>query len=234
MAVPDEYVAVWSRVSIALDDQPAVEYQDVTWIQSGELYCDLRVPLAERLGADVSDVVSFAGDCISEPPCLRWTHQLELDREPGPGSLAGVDVGEVWWDGADLIERGSFEGADGPIVYTEVWRRLDPGDGMLLALASVDGAGRMVVVGDHALVVVDERGADLEAPTGTYRARYQRRSGARWVVHSSLGEVGEWPDPPTADSVDTSGGEIEWNGRRWTVVESRPVPVLAPVVEGPQ
>ena len=227
MAVPDEYVAVWSRVSIALDDQPAGEYQDVTWMQSGELYCDLRVPLTALVGADVSEVVSFAGDCISESPCLRWTHELELDRDPGPGSLAGVDVGEVWWDGADLIERGSFEGPDGPVVYTEVWRRLDPGDGRLLALASVDGAGRMVVLGDHALVVVDERGSDLDASAGSYRARYQHRSATGWSVHSSLGEVGEWPDPPTVDGGAASGAEIEWNGRRWTVIESRPIPVGA-------
>ena len=242
MAVPEEYIGIWSRVSIALDDAAPSETQSVTWIQSGELYCDLRVPLDQLSGADPAACMSFAGDCISLPPRLRWTHCQELEREPGPDSLAGVDEGEVWWSvageiGSDLIEQGQFDGPLGPdgvavpIVYTEVWHRVDPGPGDVLALAAVDGTSRLVVVGSHALVVSDGRTADA-ATAGEYLARYQYLGDdGLWVTVSSIGDVSGLPDPPVFGPQPAGdlavGSEPEWAGRTWTVIETRAIPALA-------
>ncbi|CAN5430960.1 hypothetical protein BH10ACT3_BH10ACT3_15560 [soil metagenome] len=221
MAVPEEYVAIWARATIAFDDEPPGETQDVRWVQTGQLYCDLRV------GRDGDDDVSFAGDCTAlEPredspspgvPRLRWSHELELERDAGPDTLAGVDEGAVWWDGDDLIERGTFDGPDGPITYTEVWQRLDPGEGVRLALASTDGTGRMAMLGDHCLTVCDDRVADAGVVSGQYLARYQVRTDGEWVTELSLGDVSELPPTPVGEFVE--GELLEWAGRSWSVIE---------------
>jgi len=236
MAVPDQYVAAWSRVSIALDGSPAGETADVRWIQTSELFCDLRL---ERDGA-----VSFGGTCtaidpVEHGPCpgrprLRWSHELQLGPVAGPVTLAGVDEGAVWWDEGDLIERGIFDGPSGPIPYTEVWRRLDPGDGPLMALASTDGSGRMVMVGSHCLTICDERVCGSEGMTGEYLARYQVRRADGWVTELALGDVAGLPDPPEGELF--TGDLLQWAGRTWSVVEHGMVPAahLSHTVGTPQ
>ena len=230
MAVPEEYVAVWARETIGFDDGPAGETEDVRWIQTSELYTDLRL---ERGG---DGAVSFGGTCTAIDPTengpspglprLRWSHELELERDAGSDTLAGVDEGAVSWEDGDLIERGSFDGPNGPIVYTEVWRRLDPGSGPCMALASTDGTSRLAMLGSHCLTICDERVAGPDGTTGEYLARYQVRGSDGWVDELSLGQVDVLPDPPEGELI--VGDLIHWAGRTWLVVEYGPVPGPVP------
>ncbi|MEA2825941.1 MAG: hypothetical protein QOG43_380 [Actinomycetota bacterium] len=131
-------------MSLALDGGEAHEPADALWLQAPLHFADLRTDLTT--GAVHS---CFAGTTAWFAPVLRWTHEIDLD--PRPRGVAD-DVGQVSWDGDDLLERGvfAFPGTDGPVPYVERWRRL-AGDRPVVATV---GAGRIrVVAGAHALEV---------------------------------------------------------------------------------
>jgi putative spermidine/putrescine transport system substrate-binding protein len=150
---PADLTGAWRRASIAIGGGPPSEPASVVWLQVGEVYADLRVPL-DTAGAQAS----FAGWTTWEAPTLRWIHDLDLDPS------GGDDVGTLDRAGDELVERGTSAGPDGPVPYTEVWRRL-PGSGPPhVARRREDGLGLLVRTGAHALAVLDER--SLAAPSG--------------------------------------------------------------------
>ena len=115
--VPDRFQGAWRRVSIAVDRGPPTEPASVVWVQASSAYADLRLP--DDPGATT---MSFAGTTRWDDPFLRWEHALDLE------ATSGEDVGEVSWDGTDLVESGSFVSDGRPVGYVEVWR-LQPGSG---------------------------------------------------------------------------------------------------------
>lgn len=157
--IPEAFVGAWQRVSIALGDEPASAGAHVMWVQGWSAYADIRVPLVA--GGDGLDC--FAGHTSWEPPCLRWGHDIDL----AGGPAAVTDVGFVEWDGADLIERGTFVIDGAEVAYVEVWRKL-PATGGLVVEMTDDGFTH-VQVGEHALTIVDER-----ATTGQFSATYRQ------------------------------------------------------------
>jgi hypothetical protein len=214
--VPEEFVGAWVRRSISLGGAPHAEWEDVVWIQADEHFADLRLP---RAGATPPDGVapepwSFSGTTTWDPPTLTWHHSLDTRRVPGSGDPLASDHGDVVWRTGDpscgeLVETGHF----GDVPYEEVWvRRVAPCAGDVLVLERPDGRGRLVRVGDHSIVVCDDR------PAGGFAARYDQWDGAEWVAVRTLGspdglptpaDPGEWMPParvPVAADQRGAGG----------------------------
>jgi hypothetical protein len=178
---PERLAGAWRRVSLAVGDGPASEPASVVWLQAGDRYADLRVPTDPD-----GTPASFAGTTSWHDPFLHWAHELDLD--PSGGS----DVGHLRQDGDDLVETGTAAGPDGPVGYTEVWRRLPGSDGPHLAMTREDGRGTLVRTGDHVLTVVDDRPAG-----GAHRACYRTATVHGWTVALVLGPGAEHlPGPP--------------------------------------
>jgi hypothetical protein len=157
--IPDEFIGVWQRVSIALGDGPAEEPAQVFWLQGRSAYADIRVPA----DGTANGLDCFAGHTTWEPPYLRWSHDIDL----AGGPAATVDTGRIEWDGDDLVETGVFtiDGADVP--YVEVWRKQSDVSSQVVEVT--DAGFTRVEIGEHALTVLDER------PDGGHlSARYQR------------------------------------------------------------
>ncbi|HET6953542.1 MAG TPA: hypothetical protein VFI47_24400 [Acidimicrobiales bacterium] len=182
--IPAPFRGAWRRVSLSVDGGPPIEPSDVVWVQSASAYADLRVPRPGH--ADRHPPASFAGITTWRDPHLHWRHDVDLDVDPisaGGAAPAGGDVGRVWWDGADLVETGTFGTGDRGTPYVEVWRRLPGSGGPTDDWASPDGTRRFVQAGDHAITVADGRAAG-----GRYRACYRRRRAGAWTVELALGD----------------------------------------------
>jgi hypothetical protein len=103
------------------------------------------------------------------------------------------------------------------VPYVETWRRRAD-SGPVLALATVDGRGRVVRVGDHSVTVLDER-TRLSGGGDGFRAAYHVRQAGRWVTALGLGpRAEEIPPPPETPA----GGqrELRLGGRDWYVLDS--------------
>lgn len=195
--LPQRFRGAWKRVSLAVDGAPPAEHADVVWLQTERAYADLRVP---HFGyGDIVAPLSFAGTTTWADPFLRWSHDLDLDPERGPGD---ADVGKVRWDGDDLVESGEIVDGDRTVTYVEVWRRLPDGGGGCESHWSDDGSCLVVRVGDHALSVADERSGG-----GCYRACYRTRHDGGWFVELALGSgATDLPTPPATDARDPAMG----------------------------
>lgn len=166
--LPPRFVGAWQRRSIALDGGEPFESHHVIWLQGPSLHADLRCPLGPGGG-----FTCFAGTTHWDAPFLRWRHEIELAQ------AAGDDVGEVSWDGEDLVEQGTF----GTTRYREVWRRVGPAGAPVAEVRAVSSI--VVTVGPHRLAVVDQRPRG-----GEFRATY-------WVGNEVARCIGA-PLPPTA------------------------------------
>ncbi len=198
---------MWTRLSLALDGGEPFENQLVVWAQASSGYADIRTPLRSADDDPVAGPVSFAGTCAWDGTSLHWTRTIDLD----PGEH--LDIGAITWEGADMIEQGSFPFGGKVSPFVEVWRRL-PGDASpRLVLTCASPPGQLVRVGDHCVVVVDER-----AEGGAFRAAYRRSVGDAWVTETSIGDGATLPVPPAIDLAD--GESVELAGSRWTVLES--------------
>ncbi len=162
---PFDVHGAWARHSVSIDGSVAFETQRVYWLQAGDFYADLRVPFV----AD-APTSCFSGHSGWDGGRYRWTHELDL-----AGSDA-IDIGELTWDGARLVERGVL----GTMPYEEVWVRLPGGDGDAEATASAGAC--YVRVGDHAITIVDGR-----ARGGSFEASYQVRVGSDWEISATIG-----------------------------------------------
>ncbi len=98
---------------------------EVHWLQAGALHVDLRLPEGMPEGARLSDLDAaglravaraegFAGVTSVERGVCTWTRRINWR-----GPLDGPDVGALFFEGGDLVERGVF--AD----YAELWRRVE-------------------------------------------------------------------------------------------------------------
>jgi hypothetical protein len=183
---PDLVQGAWTRRSASIDGGPHFETQLVVWLQAGTCYADLRIPLHPD-----ADHRCFTGRSFWEGDAYRWTHHLDLETVNGVPSPAIDDVGELTWVDDTLVERGMFPSQDGPIPYEEIWARLPEGDGSWKALEAPDGC--LVRVGDHAITVVDHRGAG-----GDFAACYRTLGPDGWRVEAGIGAADALPCPDDA------------------------------------
>src|SRR5690242_18681980 len=120
VAVPAPFTGGWRRVSMAVGDEPPAESMDVWWLQAPTQHADLRTPLQGGTGDDA--VLSFAGTTTWDGAWLTWTPDLTLVASDEP------DTGLISWDGADLMEAGTFTADGSTVPYVERWRRLPDSD----------------------------------------------------------------------------------------------------------
>ncbi|MCW2785275.1 MAG: hypothetical protein JWP74_1792 [Marmoricola sp.] len=184
--IPAEFTGGWVRSGISLDGLPPVEDAVVWWLQAPVRHADLRLPVADQ-----EPPTSFAGVTTWDGSALTWSRELDLEH------YDGVDVGTTSWDGADLLESGTFQGDDGSSVsYVERWVRLPGSSEPLCALSQ--GAVRLVRAGDYAITVSDER-----ASGGLFTATAWTLVGDEWQVHHTLPGVPLAPAPPAPDGHTT-------------------------------
>lgn len=170
-------------------------------MQGRRAFADLRVPATDEMPSGLPPAACFAGTTESLPGRLRWRHELDLAPD------GAEDEGDVAWDGDVLVERGTFVLDGRPVPYEERWHRLPGADGPVAALAAPDG--RLVRVGDHALVV--------RRVGGTLAAAALERRGGAWQVVLRLGDQDGLPRPP--DDVPPVGTSLELGDAEWVVTE---------------
>jgi len=181
---------------MAVDGGDPEEPARVLWLQAGEAFADLRVPID---GA--GPVEAFAGRTSWELPRLTWHHTLDWR-----GGFAGYDCGDVHWRGGALVERGTFHDEGGAHEYEEVWDRVDPADQYVVLAAE---AAIIVQVGIHSLAL-----RDLRASGGTFDVRAaQWSAGEGWRDTYVFGAGGELP--PALVAMEREG---------WSVTESSRTP----------
>ncbi|HKT02701.1 MAG TPA: hypothetical protein VJT31_24485 [Rugosimonospora sp.] len=176
--------------------EPAV----VWWLQAGSAYCDLRLP-----HDGVDQVMCFAGTTTWDGLRLTWHREVELDPS------LWEDVGDVGWDGPDLIETGSVGSAGAEIGYVERWQRLPGSDHDLLAL-HCDG-GRIVRTGRYALTILDgcQSGGDFAAVAW-------RLENDDWAARFSWPPDAVAPAPP-ADIPRKGETVVLRDGSEWIIDE---------------
>jgi hypothetical protein len=160
-SVPAQYHGVWSRLSLRDADGSFDTATRVRWLQTGSLYCDLRVPAdrpdmhGARCLEDLDDPQlrwlaaqqGFAGTLQVEHDICRW--HRNIDYQPDCGR---ADVGRMRFADDVLVEDGVYAN------YREQWQRLDGSDGDLAALELVgesDGTGELCARGGCLVVSGD-------------------------------------------------------------------------------
>ena len=191
----------WVRNGISVDGAPPAEDVLVWWLQAPSKHCDLRLPYQGTDG-----LMSFAGTTTWHDPRLTWSPELELDPS------VFEDVGVITWDGADMIETGSYAGAGRDIGYVERWQRLPGSDAELLALSRP--GGRIVRTGPYAMTIVDAR-----PDGGQFAAVAWTLDGDGWSVHHC------WPPgaaaaPPPVQLDPATATVLLADGVEWTVDEA--------------
>ena len=123
----------WVRTLLTTAGGQRDDTTEVTWLQAGALYVDLRGP-AGAVSA------GFAGRLVADGPYAHWLRTIDLQ----PPS-ATPDQGHLDADGDLLVETGR----DGS--YVERWRRTSrPTDPVAaVALRHNDFHAVLVRVGDH-------------------------------------------------------------------------------------
>jgi hypothetical protein len=180
---PDLVHGAWMRRSASIDGGPHFETQLVVWLQAGTCYADLRVPFHPD-----ADQRCFTGRSFWDGDGYRWTHHLDLEAANGVSSAAADDLGYLSWIDGALVETGVFPTPGGPVPYEEIWVRLPEGDGRWLAMERPDGC--LVRVGDHAITVVDRRGAG-----GEFAACYRVLGRRGWGIEAAIGAADGLPGP---------------------------------------
>ncbi len=172
---PDAFAGLWRRRSLQLGDAPPSEPAAVHWIQWGDHYLDVRVPIAEP--SPFCGPGTFGGTTTWADPVLTWHHAI--DSEPG----AAADEGTVRWLTDDVIEERGVAVLDGvDVPYVEVWARVGgrPGTGRHWATA----AGALAVeAGPHRVA------ATVRADGAWAGARSELRSGVGWEVVDAVGDA---------------------------------------------
>jgi hypothetical protein len=197
-----QFVGAWRRRSIAIDGGAHEEPADVLWLQAGNAFADLRVPIEADATPD-----AFAGITTFEAPALTWHHTLDWN-----GGFADYDCGVVEWSCEDLIERGEFERDGSNHEYEEIWQRIDPGPvGVVLTATH----SMMVRVGRHCLAMRDRRRVG-----GQFDVRHAQMAGIEWNDVHVLGDGAELAHLPVVLPAEwTVGSEVVVDGAHWRVAE---------------
>lgn len=198
-------------------DGEARDGADVLWLQAGEWYADLRIPVADGGGA----VEAFAGPATWLDPVLCWAHELDW-LGTFPQDVGHLErIAAVGTAPAGLIERGSTDVDGRAVDYVEEWACISPPDPLFLVAGRVDdGDGEracLVQVGHHAIVMVDARGVG-----GGFGVRREERVAGVWTVvfERIVGRL------PGGSLVPGAGSHVDGRPRSMVSVGDRMLPVL--------
>jgi len=157
MSVPKELVGAWRRSGILVDGNRVVDYSDVIWLQTPEVFADIRLPIDPNLvpqpGVAVPDFFydsfAFAGTTDWETPTITWNHALDSNPD------SGADSNRIEWARGVALEHGVAPSGDVDVPFTEEWLRMTDDDVTWSAVLESDFA--RVEVGNWAIEVRDER-----------------------------------------------------------------------------
>jgi hypothetical protein len=145
---------LWRRSLLLTADGEADTTTDVTWLQAGALYVDLRRPSAVRVPSYVrclrdldratactlAGIEGFAGRLGADGPWARWERLVDLQ----PPS-ATPDEGRLVAENGHVVETGRH------VAYVEHWHRAPghsgPVAGLLLCETTTRAIGVLVRVG---------------------------------------------------------------------------------------
>jgi hypothetical protein len=145
---------LWRRSLLLTADGDADTTTDVTWLQAGDLYVDLRLPSAMPVPSHVrclrdldrttasalAATEGFAGRLLADGPWARWERLVDLQ----PPS-ATPDEGRLVAENGHVVETGRH------VRYVEHWHRtpgpIGPVAGLLLRETSTLEMGVLVRVG---------------------------------------------------------------------------------------
>jgi hypothetical protein len=146
---------VWRRTLLIDSEGNRDDTSDVTWLQAGSYFVDLR-RLSKPPSFDPTDGVAlmtanqrewamsqeaFAGTLLSDGGVFQWQRSIDL-RPPGPVP----DAGRLRWSGDMLVETGLH------VDYVEHWVRQPTSDERVWAIWLHDGDERgalLMRVGDY-------------------------------------------------------------------------------------
>jgi hypothetical protein len=165
--VPAALTGLWRREEIFAPEGFRDTTTRVFWLQTSRYYADIRVPLDRPIqpgarGFDdypdenliaLARVQGFAGVLTAADGVCLW--RRDLDYQP-PGEIPDEARFEI--EGDRMVEMGIHA------EYTEIWRRVPGGEGVLAAFVRDESPGGMLVIaGDHFLEI---RGRDEPPPDG--------------------------------------------------------------------
>jgi hypothetical protein len=146
---------VWRRMLLIDSAGNRDDTSDVTWLQAGSCFLDLR-RLSKPPSFDPTSGVAgmtanqrawamsqqaFAGTLFSDADVFQWQRCIDL-HPPGPVP----DTGRLRWSADMLVETGLH------VDYLEHWARVPTSDEAVWAMWLRDGDGRgalLMRVGDH-------------------------------------------------------------------------------------
>jgi allophanate hydrolase len=168
---PDTRLTGCWRRSLLVTADGADSTTDVTWLQAGELYVDLRLPtstpalphvrclrdLDRATACALVGIEGFAGRLGADGPWARWERLIDLQP-----SSASPDEGRLVDEGDRVVETGRHGD------YFEHWHRAagptSPVAALLLRETSTGAVGVLVRVGDD---VAWARGRVRPLPPGS-------------------------------------------------------------------
>lgn len=179
----------------------APDFEDHTtrvhWIQVGEDYADVRVPLARpKLGAsqcladldvatllDLAQAEGFAGHVFLKENTCTWVREINWHGTP-----EGTDIGAISFD-----EIGKMIEAGVEADYTELWQNRDGAPEASFRFATAAYAGQLVVRGAEFVLAIGSRDKpnskqalmDLNAGSVSEHVRQ---------LFDGVHAVGEWRD----------------------------------------
>ncbi len=178
MAVDRDLVGAWTRSRLVVDGTPCADVCKVLWLQTIDLYADIRVPCragaapAKGPAAVFARPWAFAGTATWDPPVMTWHHQLDSMLQPN------VDSNPLERDGDLLVESGRFKWAGLWIPFREEWRRLSRSDDVVGA--EVQTRRIQVTIGAWRIDVEDDR------PSGNFRATWHDFKDGTWRPTGSI------------------------------------------------
>lgn len=196
--LPVEFIGLWQRVELIVDDEIVHGAGQSWWFQGAEHFLDVRAAGATLQSEAFGGVTTWEADTAT----LRWSHDLDLHPDPSD------DHGRVEWRDGDLIEHGVAEQFGNEIAFSEVWRRhVDPATPIHIA-ERTSGIGRMAVCGSRAAIMLDDR------PDGAVRGGNLSNRGWCWAFDHVLGLPLERPRalPQTSD-------EFAAFGEQWRIID---------------
>ena len=179
MTVGPNLLGAWRRSGLLIDGTRRVDHCDVLWLQTPDLYADIRTliePSAPRPTEGVTGLfaaeMAFAGQATWADPLMTWVHELDSSLEPS------TDANPLVTEDGVLVERGHVVDRGREVPFVEEWLRMT-GDAPSWA-ADVDDRRIRVEVGRWAIEVTDGR------PGGVFRATRYVRQADRWAATGSV------------------------------------------------
>lgn len=188
MTVAEHLVGAWRRAGLVVDGARVADRCNVLWLQSTEMFADIRIPAGASPVAGGTAAVegpaglfarptAFAGAAHFDEPSMVWDHLL--DANPHAGTDVGtLDLSRAGW----AYEDGTVTWDGRKVPFREEWERLSPPGASVEIEAELWATPRRIsaTVGRWRIDIADSR------PEGGFRAERLEYTGSVWEVVGSV------------------------------------------------